>query len=183
MVVGVRNLRTEVVNVTLCAGSVNLVQQFSQFQQNLTVHPYSYPVEPGQEVSLPYMFQLAPQLGAVKYQGGAAAPLLNARRSHASAVALTLLYTSGSESYGDTFFNRTLELAEAESSWTPTSLSIAAVMLGGAAYVLYGKMAPAPKPAAKVVLSSEAAPKTADKSEWLVGTPAAAKAAKAKKAA
>ena len=41
----------------------------------------------------------------------------------------------------------------------------------------------APKPAAKVVLSSEAAPKTADKSEWLVGTPAAAKAAKAKKAA
>ena len=75
MIVGVRNLGSEALNVSLVGGSVNLVQSFGNYMQNLTIQPYNWPVPAGEEMSFPYMFQLDPRLGSVKYQGAQRAPV------------------------------------------------------------------------------------------------------------
>lgn len=103
-------------------------------------------------------------------------------------MSLTCLYTSASASgeikaYGDTFFNHTLELADPEGSMEGLSLlAVGAVTAIAAAYFL----AP-PAPKAKIVKApvSEVVKPVVDKkkeaAEWLVGTPAAKKAATPKK--
>jgi len=70
VLVGLRNGGAWPLNVTVVAGSINLPEAFSyMYLQNLTVAPFGLEVAAGQEVSLPYAFQVSPRLGAVKYQG------------------------------------------------------------------------------------------------------------------
>ena len=160
VVVSLRNLGSEPVNITYIAGSVNLVQLFAQFQQNLSVAPYNYPVSPGQEVSLPYAFQLAPQLGAAKYQGAAHCGLsrfMFCSVTDAASVALTLLYTTSTGSYGDTFFNRTLELADAVSEFKALPVVGVLFSVGAVAYLAHSKLTVA-EALKKSVQAGEATP-------------------------
>ena len=92
--------------------------------------------------------------------------------------------TSGDRVYGDTFFNRTLELAEPEGSWEGLSLLAAGAAAAVTAAYFF---APAPKLKAAKPAASEVAKPAVDKKtraeEWLAGTPAAKKSTPKKKAA
>lgn len=105
-------------NVTTIAGSVNLVEFFPQFIQNLSAVGYTgVTVYPSTDVSLNYNIRLHQKLGGVKYQ-----------------IALTVLYNAEGVAYGQTFFNSTVEVLELPGEMMSLWYLLAAVAIAVCGY-------------------------------------------------
>ena len=164
VLVGLRNAREDAVNVTLVTGSINNPGFFPQYLQNLTVSQYSVEVPAGAEFTLPYTFQVSPNLGPMPYT-----------------LALSVFYVAGGRLAASTALNATLSFVEPEGGLIDMQgvsmvLLFAATVAGGA-YLAGGGKAQGkakggakPKAKAAAVETGTAAKAPSDASEWLVGT-------------
>lgn len=162
VLVGFRNLRDTVVNVSMVVGSLS---QAGGYTQDVGAVGYGMTVAAGAELTLPYALMANPTLGALPYT-----------------LELSVFYSiAGGQNYAATAFNATVRMAEppqgaldvqALSMW-----ALLAAVVGGTAMALRPEQAggkkkaakPKPKAVAARVETGTTAPK-ADKSEWLQGT-------------
>ncbi len=162
--VGLRNGGDSPLNVSYVVGAVSAPGVYPpQYIQNLSYAPFAMTVPADTEVTLPYSFQLSPQLGALPYNLAVMVYYAGAdARPHASAA-----------------FNATVLLEEPATPFfdaqTLTMLAMLAAGLGGSAWLALpaagakgkgGGKAPAKAPRVEQGTAS----KPSDAAEWLVGT-------------
>jgi hypothetical protein len=165
VLVGFRNGRDTAVNVSFITGSINAPGFFPQYLQNLTVSQYGFEVPAGLEFTLPYTFQLSPQLGPTPYT-----------------LALSVFYNAGGEPFASTAFNATVQMAEEAGGWFDGQGAMMALLgvagVGAAVHAASGgkgggkakAKGGAVKAKARTVETGTSAAVSADANEWLVGT-------------
>lgn len=79
-------------NISAIMGSLNANFDFRHHYQNYSYKPFGLVVNPGEEITLKYNFQLHPELEPIDYQ-----------------LAVTVFYDSETESFSNTFFNQVRE--------------------------------------------------------------------------
>lgn len=98
-------------NISAIMGSLNSPFDFRHHFQNYSYKPLGVMVNPGEEISLKYDFQLHTELEPVEYQ-----------------LVITVFYDSDKESFTSTFFNETVDLSFPSSEYDLESF--AAVFAG-----------------------------------------------------
>lgn len=96
IVLGIHNDAVEPYNITAIMGSLNSPMDFRIYVQNFTQQVYFEPVQPGEELSVEYVFRPDPNLSPRDF-----------------IVALTVFYEDPKNTYySTTFFNQTIEIVE-----------------------------------------------------------------------
>lgn len=124
--VGLSNRDARAYRVTGIAGSLNRVEGFRTYVQNLTVTSFNRTVEPGSEASLSYSFSLNDRLDVRPYR--LALTVFYQRASVAAGSA------PASARYSATFYNATISAVDNSSVVDSRTFAIGAVVvLGGIA--------------------------------------------------
>lgn len=124
--VGLSNRDARAYRVTGVAGSLNRVEGFRTYVQNLTVAPFNRTVEPGSEASFSYTFSLNDRLDVRSYR--LALTVFYQRASMATGSA------SASARHSATFYNATISTVDNSSVMDGRTFAIGAVVvLGGIA--------------------------------------------------
>lgn len=162
-----RNERASNINVTYITGSINSDKAFNIYLHNFTTRPYYNIVPPKGEQSLEYRFATPINMPARQFR-----------------LAMTVFYKEDGPDamqHAATFFNSTVEVIEPERLVDTEALGLYLTLLGLAAaigYVIYCTVKEMPwfKEVSKKATRKKGGvvadvPETADKSEWLTGTP------------
>lgn len=121
--VGLSNRDARAYRVTGVAGSLNRVEGFRTYVQNLTATPFNRTVEPGSEASFSYAFSLNDRLDVRPYR--LALTVFYQRASMATGSA------SASARHSATFYNATISAVDNSSVVDSRTFAIGAVVLLG----------------------------------------------------
>ncbi|GBF99455.1 hypothetical protein Rsub_11941 [Raphidocelis subcapitata] len=161
VVVSGRNTGSKALNLSAIVGSINSPQNYEMFIQNFTIARYFAPLAPGAEASVEYKFRADPILGSTPPREWT--------------LALHALYEVDGAYFANTFFNATVDIAEAPRLVDPDLIWLAVTMIAliaGAAYLAYTLLADKlglNKGKAKKAKRVDG-PVALDEDEWIKGT-------------